>query len=396
MALVSYSDSEGSDSETKPATQSISKSSPNPGKPSFQKVVDRSNPHKIRVNLPEPSKSAAEEEGEEQGPSQKKAKVGPGAFSGFNSLLPAPKRNTATDGRLTGGLSRGISLKTGATPGFSREPMPTPDSSNDEKTGGLELADAGVRDDSSYPAFSDEQTSRGEVKGQEAPKRGNNVMFKPLSVARKPKKKKVIPVDSPSIEGRTGSMSNKTTKPVQKAFLFSAGNGQDLQDESLAVHGEYRPMHYESASATVIENQTSKNGGNSYTSYTDEGEDDSTITDNDPQIPNKAIKTLQSLDTIAADLNLSPSAKRQLFGRNKTNQSAINLVNFDTDREYAANDMLRQAGEQAQHNPVRAIAPGKHSLKQLVNAASSQKDALEEHFASGRRNKKEAGSKYGW
>jgi hypothetical protein len=32
----------------------------------------------------------------------------------------------------------------------------------------------------------------------------------------------------------------------------------------------------------------------------------------------------------------------------------------------------------------------------LVNAASSQKEALEESFAAGRRNKKEAGSKYGW
>ncbi|RMZ90737.1 hypothetical protein DV736_g2034, partial [Chaetothyriales sp. CBS 134916] len=53
-------------------------------------------------------------------------------------------------------------------------------------------------------------------------------------------------------------------------------------------------------------------------------------------------------------------------------------------------------GDQIQHNPVRAIAPGKHSLRQLVNAAQGQKDALEDSFAIGKQNKKEAGSKYGW
>jgi hypothetical protein len=66
------------------------------------------------------------------------------------------------------------------------------------------------------------------------------------------------------------------------------------------------------------------------------------------------------------------------------------------DKEYAANEELRAKGETVQHNPVRAIAPGKHSLRQLVNAASSQQDALEEKFMTSKRNKKEAGSKYGW
>ncbi|KAI4156855.1 MAG: hypothetical protein LQ346_009128, partial [Caloplaca aetnensis] len=92
-----------------------------------------------------------------------------------------------------------------------------------------------------------------------------------------------------------------------------------------------------------------------------------------------------------------------LFGRQQQHPTAsssatVNIVTFNTDAEYASNELLRQAGEQqqAQHNPVRALAPGKHSLKQLVSAASNQKDALEEQFASGRRNRKEAGSKYGW
>ena len=37
---------------------------------------------------------------------------------------------------------------------------------------------------------------------------------------------------------------------------------------------------------------------------------------------------------------------------------------------------------------------GKHSLKQLVNAASNQREALEEHFAKGKSNRKDAGARY--
>ena len=111
----------------------------------------------------------------------------------------------------------------------------------------------------------------------------------------------------------------------------------------------------------------------------------------------RASTTPQTLGSIASDLKLSKSDRRQLFGRRgQPAGTAINVVNFNTDQEYAANEALRASGEQVQHNPVRAIAPGKHSLKQLVNAATGQKEALEESFATGRKNKKEAGSKYGW
>ena len=77
-------------------------------------------------------------------------------------------------------------------------------------------------------------------------------------------------------------------------------------------------------------------------------------------------------------------------------QSATKIINFNTDEEYLRNEELRAAGEQVVHNPVRAIAPGKHSLKQLVNAAQSQKEALEESFAKGKSNRAEASSRYGW
>jgi hypothetical protein len=102
------------------------------------------------------------------------------------------------------------------------------------------------------------------------------------------------------------------------------------------------------------------------------------------------------LDYIADDLNLSRSQRRQLFGRN-ADPSSSKILHFNTDAEYAANqEMAHKELAAAQHNPVRAIAPGKHTLQQLVNAASTQKEALEESFASGKRNKKEAGAKYGW
>jgi hypothetical protein len=103
-----------------------------------------------------------------------------------------------------------------------------------------------------------------------------------------------------------------------------------------------------------------------------------------------------SLDTIANDLNLSKSERRQLFGRNAI-PAESRILTFNTDQEYASNQAMAQSELAAQqHNPVRAIAPGKHTLQQLVNAASSQREALEESFATGRRNKKEAGSRYGW
>lgn len=395
MGLVSYSDSEGSDSESNPTTQSTSK--PNSAKPNFKKVVDRSNPHKIRVNLPEPSNRAAGEDEVGQGPPTKKAKIGIGASSGFNSFLPAPKRDAATNGRPTGGLGRGVSLKTGAAPGFSREPIPTLDTSQDEEVRGSEILHENAKDDDdTRPTVLQGHALEEEVTEAHASKKANIAMFKPLSVARKPKKKSIIAVDGFTAKDAAATTPSRTVEPAKRASLFSTGDGDHLHSGSSSKQGEYRPMLYEPPSAKTMGDRTSQPASNSYASYTNEEEGQAPLTEHETQTPDSGPEMSQSLDNIAADLNLSASAKRQLLGRNKANQSSINVVNFDTDREYAANEILRHAGEQAQHNPVRAIAPGKHSLKQLVNAASNQKDALEEHFASGRRNKKEAGSKYGW
>lgn len=102
----------------------------------------------------------------------------------------------------------------------------------------------------------------------------------------------------------------------------------------------------------------------------------------------------QTLSSVASELQLDEATRRQLFGRQSDEQ--IKLVNFNTDQEYTANEELRASGDTVLHNPLRAIQPGKHSLRQLVDAATSQKDALEESWAAGKRNKKETGNKYGW
>ena len=62
------------------------------------------------------------------------------------------------------------------------------------------------------------------------------------------------------------------------------------------------------------------------------------------------------------------------------------------------NEYLRQSGALADqvHNPVRSIAPGKHSLKQMVNMAQNNQAALEDSFAAGRGARSAAAGKYGW
>ncbi|KAL9001430.1 MAG: hypothetical protein Q9169_000005 [Polycauliona sp. 2 TL-2023] len=403
--LVAYSESEGSEAEEeKQKSSKPPKATTNSTKPTFQKVVDRSNPHKIRVNLPELDKDAVEDKEDEEGPPAKKARVGGGSFGGFNSFLPAPKRAAAANGGVNGsgarrgGLGSGVSLKTGAAPGFSREPMSEGEMNNEEDTHNVgdepsfqkkehqkEEASTGTRTN----GLSDPSNAQPIEKSPKKPqKQGNAMMFKPLSVARKPQKKKpTVPTSDGTLAPKRVNPAPPQPKSVPKASLFSTHDARDEHINGTTTRGDYQPLIY---GAQESEDAIERNSppSNPYT--------DDPITTNQPIAPPEPTQGPQSLDTIASDLNLSASAKRQLLGRQNRNASAINVVNFNTDQEYAANEMLRQAGEQVQHNPVRAIAPGKHSLKQLVNAASNQKDALEEHFASGRRNKKEAGSKYGW
>jgi hypothetical protein len=76
---------------------------------------------------------------------------------------------------------------------------------------------------------------------------------------------------------------------------------------------------------------------------------------------------------------------------------AKKVINFNMDKEYEHNEALRASGEEQIHNPVRAIqGGGKHSLRKLVHNVQNQREALEDSFAKGKSNRKEASSRYGW
>ena len=398
MALVEYSGSEDSDQEEQTNLQEVARGKVNTTKPSFQKVVDRSNPNKIRVNLPDVAKP---EESDDLGRPSKRAKIRSGGFGGFNSFLPAPKRTAApnggptTNGARKSGLGVGVNLKTGASPGFSRDPVDPVYTSNEEGAEAERSADSNTiqHDEEMHqkPPASDESPSL--LKPVEAVKiQGNGTMFKPLSVARKPQKKKAQGGESlPNMKVQVDEIIQKP-KTAPKLSLFSTGEDIEPATKSSTASGTYQPIIY--TTTTPDPNPAPA----APLSDPQPSEDDNYYPYDHPE-PRFDEPQFQSLTSIASDLNLTRAETRQLLGRQKHNHTdgpSINIVNFNTDAEYAANEILRQAGETVQHNPVRAIAPGKHSLKQLVNAASSQKDALEESFASGRRNKKEAGSKYGW
>ncbi|THY06950.1 hypothetical protein D6D01_09831 [Aureobasidium pullulans] len=359
MALVGYSDSEGSDSETPNVAPVPAASKPAAKKLNFQKLVDPSAPRKIKVDLP-----TIQPEAEADAPPAKKARTA-GKFGGFNSFLPAPKR--ANDAKK--GLGSGVNLKTGAEPAFSRErvepdpstfaPPPATEDNKDET------------DTSTLPApFHDEAPK--EVKPV-----GNAMKFKPLSVARskKPLKKKNLPNTASAAQSPaapTIAEASKAPAPKPKVSLFSVTQDDNAPSSAASV-ADYQPLLAEPEAATTTEPYDS-------TTY----------------VPTPAPTDPNSLTSIADDLQLSASERRRLFGRNAASASAINVTHLNMDEEYNNNEQLRAAGQAVEHRAVKAVAPGKHSLQQLVNSASTQKEALEDAWAQGRRNKAEAGSHYGF
>lgn len=379
MGLVDYSDSETSEVEE----AKVSKASATTSKPAFQKIIDRSQPGKIKVTLP--GTAAATTNGDE--PPAKRVKTSGGGLGGFNSFLPAPKRTgvAASNGlgggsaAGGGGLAAGVSLKTGAQPGFSRE-LPDSADIDSETTGptnrGLNLP---------APKTAVESTP---IPADEVKLVGKPMMFKPLSVSRNPakKKKQAVKADDKTTPTSKSDVTTAETigapKPRPKVSLFSVP--QDTTETYEPSNGEYKPMIHgikDDGDESRTEEDLNNYQYNEYTSNTSQSHQ---------------TNTAQSLTDIASDLGLSESDKRQLFGRQRGNKTAQKVINFNTDQEYQHNNELRAQGETATHNPVRSIAPGKHSIKQLLNAAQSQKEALEESFAKGKSTRNEAASRYGW
>ncbi|KOS19561.1 hypothetical protein ESCO_001216 [Escovopsis weberi] len=377
MALVSYSESE-SESEATP-----SKPATNPHPPSkkpFPKVVDRSN-GKIIVNLGQPSTATPSDDQ----PPAKRARTadssggggGGGLFKGFNSFLPPPKNHlrsapikpaTSTSTSSSAQAPRpGIHLKTSAEVGFARGDPGPPQASGD--------GDGDAPAPRAQPSVSEDLKPAAEVKLV-----GKPLMFKPLSVARgSAKKKPKAATTASSTHTPTDTAPNAAPPPSKSLFSLHV---EDQDDPKPAWHDPLDLPANEQAYLSQAQPppplpfQTQPPSSSISTST-------STST-----------STAPSLRAAADDLNLSPAARRELFGRAGRDSSILTL---NMDREYQHNELLRAAGDQQLHNPVRAIqGGGKHSLRQLVHNVVNQREALEDSFAKGKSNRKEASSKYGW
>jgi len=364
MNLVAYSDSEGSDNEVVPSPRPTAKPAAKLLKPST---------HKVKVNLGSLPSNAGKDDLEKDAPPAKKPRTG-GAGLNISAFLPAPKRTA----QVSRGLGKGVNLKTAAEPAFTREPPPQ-SYGGDSKEGAVKETVSPKETESSTPA-------QPEVKLV-----GNARRFVPLSVARNAKKKKktvLLPVASSTKAELSDPIPAATAPkppPVKpKVSLFSMGTQEGTSTiRPRSPTADYAPI--------MLEEDTP----------VDDTEDlDEAYDQHRPYEPPASSKPSgQTINALTSDLNLSAADMRQLFGRKggkDPDSTAINVVNFNTDAEYAANNDIIAKGETVTHNPVRTIAPGKHSLKQLVNAATANKEALEEHFANGQRNRKEAGARYGW
>jgi hypothetical protein len=414
MNLIAYSDSE-SDGEAPPVPKPALRQAP---KPSFQKVVDRSNPGRIKVNLPGASQPRSEKDDiDADAPPAKKPRLGGAtAFGGFNAMLPAPKKPVATTTTTSAapgkrglgkGLAAGVNLRTGAEPAFKREPRLELDEF--DENGNAVKKEPMKKED--FRALLNLPTPKSEKKEavSEAPvdpaavpaepvtaPKPAAARFVPMSVGKNKKKKPTVPrpATTASASGTAPSASSSSSQsaatpapPPRKPKVSLFGVSEEAAAPASASSSEaYMPMLYgalDDGEAPVPDEAFG--GQHAYAPQ------------QTPAGPGAAASN--GLTGIASELNLSEAERRQLFGKRgkEADFSSAKIVEFNTDTEYAHNEKLRQQGEQVQHNALKSISgTGKNSLRSLINVASTQKEALEEHFAAGYRNKREAGNKYGW
>ncbi|KAG5920324.1 hypothetical protein E4U61_007977 [Claviceps capensis] len=426
MGLVDYASDSDSGSDPGPASgsaavqpaQRTSKPSQPSSKKPFRKVVDRSNPGKIVVSLPTPAPSADDTTDHDvEGPPAKRARTagGGGLFSGFNSFLPAPKNN-GRQPAVASATRPGVNLKTSAAPGFNRDggeeevfsqhaAAPTTTSTTDppdHTPRGLSLPPPKRQE--AAPSIPE-----GQIPAEQVKLVGKPLMFRPLSVGLNTKKKKKNnsklgshPTAAPQRAHNSTSSPSASSTPTHDASVAAP-------KKKVSLFSLYAPEPTDGAAAAS--NSPHNKLDDAYEplfTAAHEAEPSSAIESWEPvadaqrsALMNQATTTMgptqsQSLDYMADDLNLSAAARRELFGRDGSNFAAKTVVNFNMDKEYQHNEDVRASGDQQMHHPVRAIQSGKHSLKQLVQNVQNQKDALEDSFAKGRSNRKEASSRYGW
>ncbi|KAK3357402.1 mitotic checkpoint regulator, MAD2B-interacting-domain-containing protein [Lasiosphaeria hispida] len=429
MGLVDYSDS---DSESEPVQQQQQqqqppKTQPPPSSASgtkkpFQKLINRSapgaGPNKIVVHLPTTSTAEIDAEGSEPPAKRAKTAAAGSRFSAFGSFLPAPKKNNATlaagkpaagGGLRTGGApAPGVHLKTGAEPAFQRRAAEDDGYENDGDAGSG-FASGGLGLPAPKKAHPGPTIPEGQKPEAEVKLVGKPLMFKPLSVSRKPVKKKApgagvkkggdaSPAPVPATGLAAAVAAAAVPPPPKKVSLFSMDDDDNITRataDQKEPSGAYEPL-FNTTPPTADDNDN--------TLPNDEKEFTSPYETYAPPPPTPVATNAQSLHTMADDLNLSSKARRELFGRdNGTNAdfaipAGARVLNFSMEQEYEHNEALRTAGagQDAVYNPVRSIAPGKHSLRQVVNMVQSNQSALEDSFARGRNNRSDAAGRYGW
>ncbi|KAF3195730.1 hypothetical protein TWF225_000122 [Orbilia oligospora] len=387
MALVSYSDSEGSDTESAPsaptlpppkAKSSLSGFLPPPSKK--RKLVDdtkpdatSTGPRKIKIELP---KITPDVDDVDASSSSSRARIGKSTGgSGMLSFLPAPKRTGAEAAKVAQESEKKLTAAVTAES----------DSAPRMLGGGIkkmEYAGTGmgfqptVEDDpetSNFtpPAATEEGLTKPPVEVKPAgPIQGRAIQpfFKKSTTKKK----------------ATAKPTGATKVEEKKVSLFSLGsalNERPLAASTTLTAAEYKPLLVEE-SAPAVEDEVPVEASYQQDVYIE--------TSYQPALG------AQTFQSISEEVGMDEAEMRMFMGRRGRN-AEIKLVDFNVDKEYEKNEAARAAGELApERNVVRSIKPGKHQLTSLLNAAQSQRAALEESFAEGRRNKKEAGSKYGW
>ncbi|TGJ70012.1 hypothetical protein EYR41_006009 [Orbilia oligospora] len=388
MALVSYSDSEGSDTESTPsaptlpppkAKSSLSGFLPPPSKK--RKLVDdtkpdatSTGPRKIKIELPKITPDVDDVDASSS--SSSRARIGKSTGgSGMLSFLPAPKRTGAEAAKVAQESEKKLTAAVTAES----------DSAPRMLGGGIKKMEyAGTGMDFQPTVEDDPETSN-----FTPPAATEEVLTKP-PVEVKP----AGPIQGRAIQPffkKSTTKKKATTKPTgatkveeKKVSLFSLGsalNERPLAASTTLTAAEYKPLLVEE-SAPAVEDEVPVEASYQQDVYTE--------TSYQPALG------AQTFQSISEEVGMDEAEMRMFMGRRGRN-AEIKLVDFNVDKEYEKNEAARAAGELApERNVVRSIKPGKHQLTSLLNAAQSQRAALEESFAEGRRNKKEAGSKYGW
>ncbi|ATY62062.1 hypothetical protein A9K55_008404 [Cordyceps militaris] len=372
MGLVDYSESESSGSEAEAPTKQVTKPKTAANSKRIPSVIDKG---KIIVNLAGTATAATPAPGDEPPAKRARTTGGGGRFAGFNSFLPPPKNAAAKPGPGGSKVAAPVlgGLRTSAAPGFSR------DAAGTTATGGDD-GDAGDSAPRSLPPPKSEMAAPSIPEGQkpasEVKLTGKPLMFRPLSVAKSKKKKTSTAAAKPVPAEPTPTPAPEPPKKKASLFSIPTDDTAPAPGPSLPSGGAYEPLFETAATAT-------QDDSGAYADAAPAGEPEA----------------VESVGAMADDMNLSAAARRALFGRGggDARAAAQRVVNFNMDAEYRHNEALRASGEQQTYNPVRAIqGSGKNSLRQLVSNVQGQQDALEESFAKGKSNRREASSRYGW